>query len=652
MSDADVQVDAYFAPGGPLAERLAGFRPRPQQLEMAHAVARAVGERRHLVVEAGTGVGKSLGYLVPALLAARGSGRRVVVSTHTISLQEQLVGHDIPLLESTLPISFTAALAKGRSNYLAPRRLAVALETAEAVLGDDRLRVELQRIDAAWRGRHAGTRQDLLPEPDPLAWESVQSEHGNCLGKHCRHFDDDCPFWVARRRLEDADLVVVNHSLYFSDLVLRARGVQLLPDHDVVVFDEAHTLEGVALEHFGARITRRMVRVLLFRMHRPRSRRGLLATLPGAEAARHAVDEALAANDELFDAVAAFCGGRAHTREIGADDRLADPLTPALEHLAGALADSRKRVEAPEKRIEIQAVMTRLADLVLTLEDVLAPLEGDRVHWAETGAREGQVSLHAKPLSVSEPLREHLFETTGTVVLTSATLSTGRGGGLDFVSRALGCEDADKLVLGSPFDFRASARLRVPTWLDEPRPTEEYEEAAALAILHYVERFLGGAFVLFTSYDFMGRMRRRVEDRLDALGYPLWVQGEGVPRARMLEGFRESDHSVLFGTDSFWQGVDVRGEALRLVIITRLPFPVPTQPLHRARSAAIEARGGSAFRELSLPEAIIKFKQGFGRLVRTESDHGAVVVLDTRILTKPYGRSFLAAIPDVPLVED
>lgn len=618
---------------------------------MARSVAAAVVRRRHLVVEAGTGVGKSLGYLVPALLTALDRGRRVVVSTHTISLQEQLIGQDIPLLEATLSRPFTAALAKGRANYLAPRRLAVALETAGGQ-GSDDVRSDIERIRGAWTRGWDGGRQGLSPEPDPLAWEAVQSEHGNCLGKHCEHSETNCPYWESRRRLDRAELLVVNHSLYFSDLALRSRGVELLPSHDVVVFDEAHTLENVALEHFGHRLTRRMVRVLLFRMHRPRSGRGLLALVPEATSARRAVEHALDANDQLFEGVERFCGGRGRTRELSPGDRIEDPLTPALEALAGELADVQRVLGQPEKRIEVQALAGRVADVVRTLDEVTAPLGGGRVHWAESGARPGQASLHAKPLDVSAPLREQLFGAVGTVIATSATLSTGRDGGLDHVCRALGCETADKLVLGSPFDYRANVRLRVPTWLNDPSPGPDYEEAAALAILHYVERFLGGAFVLFTSYDFMAKVRRHVADRLEALGYPLLVQGEGIPRARMIELFKESGSAVLFGTDSFWQGVDVRGEALRLVIITRLPFPVPTQPLNRARSAAIEREGGSAFRRLSLPEAVIRFKQGFGRLIRTETDHGAVVVLDTRLLTKPYGRAFLSAIPDVEVVRD
>ncbi|MCB9833705.1 MAG: helicase [Planctomycetes bacterium] len=648
------EVADFFAAEGPAARRLPGFRTRPEQLEMARAVAAAMAERRHLLVEAGTGVGKSLGYLVPAVLEAVASGRRVLVSTQTLSLQDQLIGKDIPFLEKVLPGRFRAELAKGRSNYLAPRRLELALGGVDEVAADAETRQGLLEIRRGFDRQHWTERQHFHPQPRFDVWEQVQSEHGNCLGKSCPHHDDDCPYHVARRRLADADLIVVNHSLYLSDLALRMQGARILPDHDVVVFDEAHGLETTALEHFGARLTLRMLRLLLMRLHRRYKGLGFLQLVPGSERARMLCEEVEAVAEDFFGRVRDFCGGGAREREIVAPDDLQDDLSTALGELAGALADLRFRCDSEAREIEFQSYIARIDQMRDGLRRILSPGQGGRpaVHWAETGIKPSASSIQCKPLEAAEILRTWLFDRVGSVILTSATLATGRQGGLTFAARSLGAEAADQLQLGSPFDYEHNVRLRVPTWLDEPRSGPDYEESLANALMHYLRKSQGGAFVLFTSYDFMRRIRDRVADELRELGFPLLVQGEEMPRAMMIEAFRESQNSVLFGNDSFWQGVDVQGETLRLVVLVRLPFAVPTAPLQRARAKLVEERGGHSFRDLSLPEAIIKFKQGFGRLIRTETDRGTVVVLDTRILSKPYGKAFIEALPPVQVIRD
>lgn len=649
------ELDWFFSDNGPAAQELEGYRLRPQQLEMAHAVSSAMSNRRHLVVEAGTGVGKSLGYLVPAVLEAIANGRRVLVSTQTLSLQDQLIQKDIPWLEKVLPGRFVAEVAKGRSNYVAPRRLEMASAGAEDSGADLEIADQLRRIKYALRKPKAeGTRQEIFPVPTYDVWEQVQSEHGNCLGKACSHFDDDCPYHVARRRLQDADLIVVNHSLYLSDLALRAKGAKILPDHDVVIFDEAHNLESVALDHFGSRLTRRMVRLLLMRLHRRHKGMGFLQYVSNSEPARRLCSDVEDAADVFFDSVSRFCGGQQGSREIADENQIQDCLSPVLRDLAAELSDLKLDCGSAEQESEFQSYITRLDGMVDALEVILRPngREGVSVHWAESMNRGKSVSIQSKPLKVNETLKSLLFERVSTVILTSATLATGRQNGLDFVAKSLGAVDSERLQLGSPFDYQANVRLRVPTWLNEPSKDEDYEERCANAVLNYVERSQGGAFILFTSYDFMNKIRDRIFSRLNDLGYPVFVQGEEMPRAMMVKAFQESSHSVLFGTDSFWQGVDVKGDKLRLVIIARLPFSVPSAPLQRARAKLVEAEGGNSFRDLSLPEAIIRFKQGFGRLVRTETDKGTVVVLDTRIKTKFYGRAFLDAIPRVPIIED
>ncbi len=646
------EVSGFFAPGGPAARRLPDYSPRAEQVAMAEAVAEAMARRGHLIVEAGTGVGKSLGYLVPAILEAIASGRRVVVSTQTLSLQDQLIGKDIPFLEKALPGAFRAEVAKGRTNYIAPRRLELALEGLDSA--DDESRHELREIRRGFEQKGWTTRQDFHPQPRYDVWEQVESEHGNCLGKACPHHDDDCPYHQARRRLADADLIVVNHSLYLSDLALRMQGARILPDHDVVIFDEAHGLETTALEHFGARLTHRMVRLLLMRLHRRYKGLGFLQLVPGSERARMLCEELEAVAETFFRRVSDFCGGTSREREITASDDIQDDLSPALGELAGALADLRFRCDSEAREIEFQAYIGRIDQMREALGRILRPGGAGElaVHWAETGLKPSAVSIQSKPLEAAATLKTWLFDRIGTVVLTSATLSTGRRDGLGFIARTLGAEEADQLQLGSPFDYEKNVRLRIPTWLDDPRPGPDYEESVANALMHYIRLSQGGAFVLFTSYDFMRRIRDRVEEELRDLEFPLLVQGEDMSRAMMIRAFQESPNSVLFGNDSFWQGVDVKGEALRLVVLVKLPFAVPTAPLQRARSRLIEERGGHSFRDLSLPEAIIRFKQGFGRLIRTETDRGTVVVLDTRILNKPYGRAFIEALPPLQVLRD
>ncbi len=651
----DEEIEAFFSEDGLAAQKLENYHLRPQQLEMANAVGSAISEGQHLIVEAGTGVGKSLGYLVPAVLRAIPAGRRVLISTQTLSLQDQLIQKDIPWLESVLPGRFVAAVAKGRSNYIAPRRLAMAIKGAMDTGVEPEVKEQLRRIQHTLRTKGAeGTKQEIFPAPTYDVWEQVQSEHGNCLGLACGHFNEDCPYHVARRGLQDADLIVVNHSLYLADLALRAKGAKILPDHDVVIFDEAHSLEGMALDHFGHRVTRRMVRLLLMRLHRRHKGLGFLQYVQRAEAARSLCGEAEEACDEFFFSVSQFCGRHRFMREITDENQIRDVLSPVLNELAGELGDLKLDCGSQEQESEFQSYITRIDSILKSLQVILRPhgMEGKAVHWAESNEQGTTASIQSKPLKVSDTLEKLLFEQVGTVILTSATLATGRQNGLDFVAQALGATRAARLQLGSPFDYEKNVRLRIPTWLNEPSKDEDYEERCANAILGYVEHSQGGAFILFTSYDFMNKIRNRIIGRLEELGFPVFVQGEEMPRSMMVKEFQKSDNSVLFGTDSFWQGVDVKGDPLRLVIIARLPFSVPTAPLQKARAQLIESQGGNAFRDLALPEAIIRFKQGFGRLIRTETDTGTVVVLDTRIKNKYYGRAFLGAIPRVRVIDD
>lgn len=634
------KLKQILSPGGAIAASHPFYEFRPGQIRMAEAVMNAIQNRRHLCVEAGTGTGKTLAYLLPALFC----DRRVVISTATKNLQEQLFSKDIPFLEKTLGRRLSVCYMKGRNNYLCWNKLEDIDKQAFLFSPHGPEYLDLIR---KWAQETAtGDRAELtdLPE-DMLLWRQLDAGRETCAGQKCRNFEA-CFITKVRQQALESDIVIVNHHLFFADLALRQGDfASVLPDYSIAIFDEAHEIEDVATQYFGVMVSNYRLEELARDAERVLAETGSSSAFLTGQIAK-LIERAgdffaqFRKRDGRY-VLQPIGSGRGIRRGVTSSDTLSEsyrPLRMQLDALRSSLAS------LPVSSDMLEALARRCIEIKDELAQILESDSMEYVYWCETRGR-GGVFLWASPINISSFLRERLFSSVDSVILTSATLSTG--GDFLFTKSRLGFDEGDELTVPSHFDYASQSILYIPRNIPEPRE-DGWIRQACREIETIVEASRGRAFLLFTSYNQMELAYELLKNRLP---FPSFVQGQ-MSKSGLLEAFRTTPHAVLFATNSFWQGVDVQGEQLSCVVIDKLPFSVPSDPVVAARIHQIDQSGGNAFYEYQIPAATILLKQGLGRLIRSKNDRGILAILDKRLLTKSYGRAFLKSLPPAPLTQD
>jgi len=639
----DINIENIFGTQGLLADFFSDYEERPQQLQMAKAIQESLQSKNHLAVEAGTGIGKSFAYLVCAINAAVRNKCKVLISTYTITLQEQLVNKDIPFLAKALGGCFQASLARGRNNFLCLRRLEFARRKQQGLF--DASMDELLRLNAWASQSKEGIFTELDYTPTHQVLNAVKSEHGNCKSRRCKFFND-CFYWKNRRRLENSDIIVANHALLFSDLALRQENVSVLPDYKYLIIDEAHNIENVAQEHFGIDISQWRVNFLLHSLYNPATKKGFLAAsghTPVIELVKSCEKDA----KKFFESARKWFDTNRGNGRIK-NNFVEDCLSESLRKLRLALAALVKQNEDEDEQFELMRFTDLLKALQEDLQNYLACSKNSDVYWVEVSEKNSRsaVTLRSAPINPGIEIKKCMFDKIESVILTSATLCCGgrsEKSGFEYFAGRIGLEKFNQLKLGSPFNYENQVTMYIES--EMPAPDEPaFLRCAAEKIKKYVQQSNGRAFVLFTSFQMLEAIADMLSSWFAENEYEILVHGGSIDRSELLKRFKMGRKSVLFGTDSFWQGVDVPGQALSNVIIVKLPFAVPSHPLIEGRIEHIKAQGQNPFYMYQLPQAIIKFKQGFGRLIRSKTDSGIIVVLDSRIIQKSYGREFFSAI--------
>jgi len=637
----------FFKEGGVVAAGLYGYEIRPQQLQMAEAVERAIADPRNLIVEAGTGVGKSLAYLVPFIDWAVRENRKVVISTYTKALQNQLFVKDLPFLKSVLDLEFRYALCMGSENYVCLRK--ANKHSVRELFKTKKRKKQVENILRWLSVTRSGLTTDMDFVPDRPVWNRFSRESDLCLGRKCPH-GEQCFYRKARLEQFESHILVTNHSLLFSDMMSEA---QVLPDFHALVLDEAHTLEDVATTHFGREAGNARLKYLLD---------GVSAIVCEAHSSVEAITGIEKLAEEIGMAAGAFFGKAGEVfgeedhvtqfeREQFPYEEISGPMTEMSLLLAALGADARD----PEKAKEVKTHAQRCDNYAQSLEFIFAGEKEKYVYWIDIKTRKTgtNYSFHAAPIDISEQMKTYLFGRICPVVLTSATLSSsGAGGRTDFrfIKSRLGLEDCLELPLDSPFDYAKNVLMYMPHGIADPnRDFNAFTRQVRENIVKIYDIMRGRIFALFTSYA----MLNAVADSISAERGDINILKQGdLPRYVLLDVFKKNRDSLLLGTTTFWQGVDVPGRSLECVIITKLPFSVPSDPINAARIRSIKEEGRNPFGEYQLPQAVIMFKQGFGRLIRSHSDRGVVAVLDPRIQTRPYGREFIKALPECRRTDD
>jgi DNA polymerase-3 subunit epsilon/ATP-dependent DNA helicase DinG len=671
-------IAAILEPGGVFDKRFPAYEHRPQQITMLRAVCDALSNSRHLLVEAGTGIGKSMAYLIPSLAWAAQNQERVIISTNTINLQEQLIHKDVPDLSETLQADYRAAILKGRSNYICPRRLASLRQIGPRTREEMRM---LAKILVWLYNGGSGDRSEInLSSRESAAWSRLSAEGEDCSVDGCLEYADGvCPYYQVHRQAENAHVVIVNHALLLADI---ATGNRVIPDYRYLIVDEAHHLESATTNGLSFQVSQNAVGFILRDLGSVKD--GLLHQI--IELARKELPADLIKTIEqiidtisdkrldcseltqrLFNTLSDFMAQQRDGKPIGPYGQRArivpatrtlpkwseveiawedargplSAITNSLSTLSESLEDmSTTGIEIAQNLATAVRISTRsLMEIMTNLENMIFEPDPQTIYWLQSKIGEGDLYLHAAPLTVGPLIERFLWHEKEAVIMTSATLTIG--GEFDYLKQRLSAEDADELALGSPFDFETSTLLYLINDIPEPADRQAYQRAVENTIIRLCQATLGKTLVLFTSNLQLSRTARAIAPYLVQAGVDVLEQTSGASRHALLERFRSSEQAVLLGTRSFWEGVDVPGEALSVLGITRLPFDVPNDPIIAARAETYE----SPFDEFTLPEAVLRFRQGFGRLIRTQSDRGVVFVLDRRILSKKYGSAFIDSLP-------